>query len=278
MCLFALLLLYRIVTCGQHYKCLNFKWTVTSVCYKAIIGYIVITAITHCHELRRSDNCQWKPTKLQKDFQFERNTLLVWMTIAVVFVNVFPRVGRFSIKFCQGIIDYVCLLFSAESGPGLWDSSGAWTWKCCPGCGQGSAHACWYPGGECQSVRTWSCVCVHACVWSCRLLFVSRVISDITNVNVDDPESVCICVCVCVCVCLSICPSVPRKRFTGNYWSHHHKTWHSGCLRHENASRVNYIDRDLHSRSQILIMRIINVRLFQKLFKAIPIKFAVKIF
>ena len=38
------------------------------------------------------------------------------------------------------------------------------------------------------------------------------------------------------------CVSVPHKRFLGNYWSHHHQTWHGGRLRHDNASRVNLFD------------------------------------
>ena len=45
-------------------------------------------------------------------------------------------------------------------------------------------------------------------------------------------------VCVCLCVCLSVCVSVPRKWFLGNYWSRHHQTWHSDCLRQANASYV----------------------------------------
>ena len=67
--------------------------------------------------------------------------------------------------------------------------------------------------------------------------------------------------CACVCVC------VPRKRFLRNCWSDH-QAWHGGCLRHDNASHVNYFD--LHSRSQILIMKIIKVWLFQKPFKQWP--------
>ena len=67
-----------------------------------------------------------------------------------------------------------------------------------------------------------------------------------------------------------LCASVPRKRFLGNYRSHHHQTWHSGCLRHGNASHVIYIVLDLHSRSHILIMKMINVQLCQKLSKQCP--------
>ena len=69
--------------------------------------------------------------------------------------------------------------------------------------------------------------------------------------------------CVCVCVCVS----VPRKRFSGNCRSHHH----GDCLRHENVSLFNHIDLDLRFKvTQILVMQIISVRLFQKLFKQCP--------
>ena len=47
---------------------------------------------------------------------------------------------------------------------------------------------------------------------------------------------------------------VPRKWFLGNCWSQHHQTWHGNCLRHDDASRVNYIDLDLHSWSQMLMI------------------------
>ena len=99
-----------------------------------------------------------------------------------------------------------------------------------------------------------------------------KVVSDFENVNVDDPECVCMCVCVCAHACVRVraCVCVRRKRFLGNYWSHHRQTWRGDCLRHEKASRVNYIDLDLHSRSHILIMKIVNVWLFQKLFKQCP--------
>ena len=53
-----------------------------------------------------------------------------------------------------------------------------------------------------------------------------------------------------VCMCLSVCVSVPHKRFLGNYWSHHLQTWHGDFLTHVNVSHVNYIDLDLHSRLQ----------------------------
>ena len=77
---------------------------------------------------------------------------------------------------------------------------------------------------------------------------------------------------------------------------HHKHTWHGNCLRHENASRVNYSDLGLHLTSQILIMKIIIVRLLFPIknvtdfdhennncsiiletIQAVPIKFAVKI-
>ena len=57
-----------------------------------------------------------------------------------------------------------------------------------------------------------------------------------------------------MCVCLSVCVCFPCKRFLRHYWSHHHQTWHGNCLRHDNASHVNHINLDLHSKSQILIM------------------------
>ena len=47
----------------------------------------------------------------------------------------------------------------------------------------------------------------------------------------------------------SVCVSDPHKRFLGNCEHHHHQIWHGDCLGHDNASRVNYIDLDLHSRS-----------------------------
>ena len=75
---------------------------------------------------------------------------------------------------------------------------------------------------------------------------------------------------LCLCVC------VPCKRFFRNYYSPHHQTWYGDFLRHENALRVNYIDLDLHWRSQLLITKIISVWLFQTV-SAMPIKFAVKI-
>ena len=54
--------------------------------------------------------------------------------------------------------------------------------------------------------------------------------------------------------------SVLRKRFLGNYWSHHHQAWHGDCLRHENASL--YWPWPAFKVTQILIMKIINVLFF----------------
>ena len=67
-------------------------------------------------------------------------------------------------------------------------------------------------------------------------------------------------------------PSHPHSAGIGAVYylaslSHYCQTWHGDCLRHEKASHLNYIDLDLHSRSQILIMKTINVWLFQKRFK-----------
>ena len=62
--------------------------------------------------------------------------------------------------------------------------------------------------------------------------------------------------------------SVPSKRFLGNYNSHYHQTWHGNGLRHVNASSVNYIDLDFHSRSY---------RHYSESIQVMPIKFAVKI-
>ena len=36
----------------------------------------------------------------------------------------------------------------------------------------------------------------------------SRIVSDFANLNVDDPECVCVCMRVCVRVCLSVCLSL----------------------------------------------------------------------
>ena len=47
----------------------------------------------------------------------------------------------------------------------------------------------------------------------------------------------------------------------------HHQSWHGDCLRHVNASRVNYIDLDVHSRSR---NHTLNVRMCRKVFKPSP--------
>ena len=62
--------------------------------------------------------------------------------------------------------------------------------------------------------------------------------------------SVCACVCVCVCVsvCLPACVSVSRKRFLGNYRSHHKLGTVTASDMIECVTRVNSIDLDLHSR------------------------------
>ena len=77
--------------------------------------------------------------------------------------------------------------------------------------------------------------------WDFVGVFIFKVLSDFEHFNVDDPESVCVC--------------VHPKRILGNCLSHHRQSWHSDCLRHENASRVNYIDLDLHSRSHKSLSR-----------------------
>ena len=88
---------------------------------------------------------------------------------------------------------------------------------------------------------------------------------DFNFFTVDDPVYVSVCVCVCVCV--------PCKRFLGNCYSHHHQTLHSE-LRHKNAIHVNYIDLDLHSRSQRSDTKSLSI---SETFQAMPIQFAVKI-
>ena len=75
---------------------------------------------------------------------------------------------------------------------------------------------------------------------------------------------VCVCACVCVCVHMCVCPSqaISRKLLKS---SSSNFTWHGDCLRHENASHVNYVDLDLHSSFQVKelpIMKLINVWLF----------------
>ena len=74
------------------------------------------------------------------------------------------------------------------------------------------------------------------------ILFVFKAVNDFANFNVDDPESVSVCASVYIM-------SVSRKGFLGIYWSHHQQTCQSDCLRHDNASRVNYLDLGLYSRS-----------------------------
>ena len=95
------------------------------------------------------------------------------------------------------------------------------------------------------------------------------------KVQIDEAKG-CVCERVCVCVsagvvsvCVCVCARV--RAFLGNY-SSHHQSWYGNCLGHANVSRVNCIDLDLHSRLhvQILFIKIINVRLFQKLFKQSP--------
>ena len=62
--------------------------------------------------------------------------------------------------------------------------------------------------------------------------------------------------------------SVTRKWFLGHYWSHHHETWH---LSASGRRRVMYYIFTLtFIQLQILIMKTINVPLFQKLFKQCP--------
>ena len=69
--------------------------------------------------------------------------------------------------------------------------------------------------------------------WS--VIHVFNKLVDVDNgsafVNLDET---CVCGRVCVCVC------------------HHHQSEHRSCPRHGNASRVNFIDFDFHSRSHSL--------------------------
>ena len=78
--------------------------------------------------------------------------------------------------------------------------------------------------------------------------------------------------------CVSVCPHQPYLR---NQWSDNYQIWHNDCLSHENASHVNWNEIILTltfvQGHIILIMKIINVWLFQKLQALLPIKFAVKI-
>ena len=78
--------------------------------------------------------------------------------------------------------------------------------------------------------------------------------------------SLCVCTCPCLCVCLSLTSDSSETIKT-----HHHQTWHGNCLRHENASHVNYIELDFIQghRSESLII--------SETVRAMPIKFAVKI-
>ena len=63
---------------------------------------------------------------------------------------------------------------------------------------------------------------------------------------------VCVCVRACVRVCVTVCVCFPRKRFLRKLLKSSMKlSMVTACLRHENASRVNYIDLDLHLRSHI---------------------------
>ena len=48
---------------------------------------------------------------------------------------------------------------------------------------------------------------------------------------------------------VSVRLSFPRKRFLGNYSSHHHHTLQGDCLRHVNASRLITTDHDFQSWS-----------------------------
>ena len=75
-------------------------------------------------------------------------------------------------------------------------------------------------------------------------------------------------------VCLSVCVSVTRRRILGNYWNQQHQTWHGDCLWHENASRINYINLDLHPRSHRPNTKCSSV---SEMVEATPIIFAVKI-
>ena len=81
----------------------------------------------------------------------------------------------------------------------------------------------------------------HLCF---RFPFVFK-FNDFEKVDIDEAVSMCVSAYLFVCL-VSLGPC---KRFLGNYWSHHEQSGHGDCLRHENASHVNYIDLDLHSRS-----------------------------
>ena len=122
----------------------------------------------------------------------------------------------------------------------------------------------------------WSCFSLVALTFrlSCNSVlrvpvFVFKVVSDWEKVY-DRPDLVCLCVCVCVC------PSqaVPQKLLT----------LPSSSLARWLPQTRECIPCSLYwpwpsfKVTQILIIKMINVRLFQKLFQpAMPIKFAVKI-
>ena len=85
--------------------------------------------------------------------------------------------------------------------------------------------------------------------------------------------SVCAGVCVYVCVCVSACVWVRvRVSFSSDFSEtvgcHRRRTWHGDYLRHDNASRVNYIDPGLYWRSHRYekVTKIIKVWLFQEPF------------
>ena len=60
-------------------------------------------------------------------------------------------------------------------------------------------------------------------------------------------------------MCPSVCLSLASDSTLGNNWSYHHQPWHGNCLRHANASRVNYSYWPWSSLkvTQSLIMKII---------------------
>ena len=95
------------------------------------------------------------------------------------------------------------------------------------------------------------------CIWLDHLgVFVFKVVSEFDNFNLDE-----IRVCEWECVCLSLA-SDSSETIEGILIKLGTVTA-SDMRMHP----VNYIDLDLHSRSQILGMKIINVWLFHKLFK-----------
>ena len=109
-------------------------------------------------------------------------------------------------------------------------------------------------------------------------VFVGKVVSAFENFNVEPRP----CVCVRVYVCVRACPSLPSHS-SETVEGHHRQTWHG--LRHENASRVNYIDPDM-----LLILTLTGIQghtylnhdnnkclIISETIQAMPIKFAVKI-